>query len=203
MTRTFDAAERWSQRDGFHAMGAPTSATQTRASKLRTFTITFGIAFTLLYTVYERLNWPLFTYQPRTGVLYFWLHRPLPAEGPPMYWYGWIVLAAASAFVVGLIATIVPGQRLRQGTFFCCVLGALWPSVLAVLRSFGADWQSLDIDFMNSIWAAAIPALVGAAAISYLVPSQFVQRAWTSWLLIVPLGGLIVLGYSLMQYFVR
>ena len=203
MTRTLDAAERWSQRDGSHAMGAPTSTTRTRASKLRTFTITFGIAFTLLYTVYERLNWPLFTYQPRTGVLYFWLHRPLPAEGPPMYWYGWIVLAAASAFVVGLIATIVPGQRLRQGTFFCCVLAALWPTVLAVLRSFGADWQSLDIEFMNSIWAAAIPALVGAAAISYFVPSQFVQRVWTSWLLIVPLVGLVVLGYSLLQYFVR
>jgi len=203
MTRTLDAAERWSQRDGSHAMGAPTSTTRTRASKLRTFTITFGIAFTLLYTVYERLNWPLFTYQPRTGVLYFWLHRPLPAEGPPMYWYGWIVLAAASAFVVGLIATIAPGQRLRQGTFFCCVLAALWPTVLAVLRSFGADWQSLDIEFMNSIWAAAIPALVGAAAISYFVPSQFVQRVWTSWLLIVPLVGLVVLGYSLLQYFVR
>ena len=203
MTRTLDAAERWSQRDGSHAMGAPTSTTRTRASKLRTFTITFGIAFTLLYTVYERLNWPLFTYQPRTGVLYFWLHRPLPAEGPPMYWYGWIVLAAASAFVVGLIGTIVPDQRLRQGTFFCCVLGALWPTVLALLRSFGADWQSLDIEFMNSIWAAAIPALVGAAAISYFVPSQFVQRVWTSWLLIVPLVGLVVLGYSLLQYFVR
>jgi len=175
----------------------------TQASTLRTFAITFGIAFTLLYTVYERLNWPLFTYQPRTGMLYFWLHRPLPAEGPPMYWYGWIVLAAASAFAVGLIATIVPGQRLRQGTFFCCVLGALWPTVLAVLRSFGADWQSLDAEFMNSIWAAAIPALVGAAAISCFVPSRFVQRVWTSWLLIVPIGGLMVLGASLMQYFVR
>ena len=72
-----------------------------------------------------------------------------------------------------------------------------------MLRSFGADWQSLDIEFMNSIWAAAIPALVGAAAISYFVPSQFVQRVWTSWLLIVPLVGLVVLGYSLLQYFVR
>ena len=203
MTQTLDVAERLSQLDGSHAIGALISITQTRVSKFRTFAITFGIAFTLLYTVYERLNWPLFTYQPRTGVLYFWLHRPLPAEGPPMYWYGWIVLAAASAFVVGLIATIVPGQRLRQGTFFCCVLAALWPTVLAVLRSFGADWQSLDIEFMNSIWAAAIPALVGAAAISYFVPSQFVQRVWTSWLLIVPLVGLVVLGYSLLQYFVR
>jgi hypothetical protein len=30
-----------------------------------------------------------------------------------------------------------------------------------------------------------------------------VQRTWTSWLLIVPIGGLVVLGYSLQQYFVR
>jgi hypothetical protein len=29
------------------------------------------------------------------------------------------------------------------------------------------------------------------------------ERAWTSWLLIMPIGGLIVLGYSLLQYFVR
>ena len=120
-----------------------------------------------------------------------------------MYWYGWIVLAVASALVVSLIATRVPDRSLRRATFFCCVLGALWPALLAVLRSFGADWQSLDAEFMNSVWAAAIPALIGTAAITYFVPSQFVQRVWTSLLLIVPIGGLIVLGYSLQQYFVR
>src|SRR6202162_3460032 len=140
MTQTLDVADdRLSQLASAHPATAPTS--QTRASKFGTFAITFGIAFALLYTVYERLNWPLFTYQPRTGVLYFWLHRPLPAEGPPMYWYGWIGLAPASDVVGGFVAT--SGPLLRQGTFFCCVLGALWPTVLAVLRSFGADWQSL------------------------------------------------------------
>jgi hypothetical protein len=46
------------------------------------------------------------------------------------------------------------------------VLGALWPTVVTVLRSFGPDWQALDIEFMNSPWPAAIPALVGAAAIT-------------------------------------
>jgi hypothetical protein len=202
MTQTLDAAERLSQLDGSHAMGAPTSTTQARASKFRTFAITFGIAFTLLYTVYERLNWPLFTYQPRTGALYFWLHRPSPAEGPPMYWYGWIVLAVASAFVVGLIATVVPGQWLRRATVFCCVLAALWPTSLGALRLF-IDWVSFNADYLNSVWVAAIPAFVGAAAISYFAPSQWVQRAWTSWLLVVPIGGLVVLGYSLQQYFVR
>jgi hypothetical protein len=44
---------------------------------------------------------------------------------------------------------------------------------------------------------------VGAAAIAYFVPSRLAERLWTSWLLIVPLGGLVVLGYSLQQYFVR
>ena len=132
----------------------------------------------------------------------FWLYRSPPAESPPMYWYGWIVLAAASAFVLGLIATVVPGQWLRRATVFCCALAALWPTSLGALRLF-IDWVSFNADYLNSVWVAAIPALVGAAAISYFVPSQWVQRTWTSWLLIVPIGGLIVLGYSLQQYFVR
>jgi type II secretory pathway component PulF len=70
------------------------------------------------------------------------------------------------------------------------------------LRLF-IDWVSFNADYLNSVWVAAIPAFVGAAAISYFVPSQLVQRTWTSWLLIVPIAGLIVLGSSLMQYFVR
>jgi hypothetical protein len=202
MTQTLDVAGRLSQLDSARAAEAPASATQTR-TRFGTFAITFGIAFPLLYTVLERLNWPLFTFLPVGYKLYLGIYRPVPGEGPPMYWYGWIVLAAIGAFAIGWIATRVSDQWLRRGTFFCCVLGALWPAVLAVLRSFGADWQSLNIEFMNSVWAAAIPALVGAAAISYFVPSQFVQRVWTSLLLIMPIGGLIVLGYSLQQYFVH
>ena len=198
MTQTLDIDGRLSQLASSHAMGVPTSATRTR-----TFAFTFGIAFTLLYTVYERLNWPLFTYQPAVGKLYFWLHRPLSGEGPPMYWYGWIVLAAASALAVAWIATIISGQWLRRVTVFCCVLAALWPAALAALRIFITDWATFDADFLNSVWVAAVPALVGAAAISYFVPSRLAERAWTSWLLIVPIAGLVVLGYSLMQYFVR
>jgi hypothetical protein len=202
MTQTLDVAGRFAPLDGAQAVEAPASATQTR-TKFGTFAITFGIAFALLYTVFERLNWPFFTYLPRVSRVEFWMYRSSPAESPPMYWYGWIVLAVAAACLVGLIATIVPDRWLRQGTFFCCILGALWPTVLAVLRSFGPDWQALDIEFMNSAWAAAVPALVGAAAITYFVPAQFVQRVWTSLLLIVPIGGLVVLGYSLLPYFVR
>ena len=203
MTQTLDVAGRFSRARRLPRDRGAGRRRRRRGAKFGTFAITFGIAFALLYTVFERLNWPLFTYHPgATG----WISgciAPCPGEGPPMYWYGWIVLAAASALVVGLIATRVPGRWLRRATFFCCVLGALWPTLLAVLRSFGADWQSLDAEFMNSVWAAAIPALIGTAAITYFVPSQFVQRVWTSLLLIVPIGGLVVLGYSLQQYFVR
>src|SRR5215470_4907267 len=90
MTRTVDVDERTSQFDSSGTTDLPTSAAH-RSAKVRTFVFTFGIAFTLLYTVLERLNWPLFTWQPAVGKMYFWLHRPLSGEGPPMYWYGWIV----------------------------------------------------------------------------------------------------------------
>jgi len=203
MTQTLDVGGRFSQLDSSHPVDATTSAAQTRASQFGTFAITFGIAFPLLYTVFERLNWPLFTYQPAVGKLYFWLHRPLSGEGPPMYWYGWIVLAVASAFVVGWIATMVSGQWLRRATVFCCALAALWPAALAALRIFITDWATFDADFLNSVWVAAVPGFLAAAVITYFVPSRLAERAWTSWLLIVPIGGLVVLGYSLQQYFVR
>jgi hypothetical protein len=198
MTQTLNAGERLSELDSSYAVGAPISATRTR-----TFAFTFGIAFTLLYTVYERLNWPLFTYQPTVGRLYFWLHRPLSGEGPPMYWYGWIVLAATTALMVAWIATMISSQWLRRATVFCCILAALWPAALAMLRIFITDWATFDADFLNSVWVAAPPAFVGAATITYFVPARLAERVWTSWLLMVPIGGLVVLGYSLQQYFVR
>jgi hypothetical protein len=202
MTQTLDVGEGFSQLDSSRATGAPTAATQTKASKFGTFAITFGIAFPLLYTVYERLNWPLFTYHPVLGNVDFW--RQPAGVGPPMFWYGWIVLAAISAFVVGGIAAIIPGQWLRRATVFCCALAALWPAALAALRIFITDWATFDADFLNSVWVAAVPAFVGAAVITYYVPSRLAERVWTSWVLIAPIGGLVVLGYSLLQpWFLR
>jgi len=200
MTQTLDVGEGFTQLDSSPATGAPTS-TQTRA-KSGTFAITFGIAFALLYTVYERLNWPLFTYHPVLGNLDF--GRQPTGVGPPMFWYGWIVLAAASAFVVAGIATIIPTRWLRRATVFCCALAVLWPAALTGLRIFIVDWATFDADFLNSPWVAAIPAFVGAAVVTYYVPARLAERVWTSWLLIVPIGGLVVLGYSLLQpWFLR
>jgi hypothetical protein len=198
MTQASEVHERLSQLDSSDVVSAPRSTTQTR-----TFAFTFGIAFTLLYTVYERLNWPLFTWQPAVGKMYFWLHRPLSGEGPPMYWYGWIALAIPSALVVGWLATIIPSRWLYRATIFCCVLGALWPASLAALRIYITDWATFDADFLNSVWVAAIPAFAAAIAITYFVSSRLAERVWTSWLLIVPIGGLVVLGNSLLIYFVR
>jgi hypothetical protein len=200
MTQALDALDvggRLSREATSPARSAPASTGT--ISRFGTFAITFGISFALYYTVFERLNWPLFTYHPVSGALEFW--KQMEGKGPPMFWYGWLVLAGMAALVTSAIATAVPGSILRRATFFCCVLAALWPTCLAVLRSFSADWQSLDAEFMNSVWAAAVPALLIAAAIGYAVSARFVQRVWAPLLLIVPLGGLAVLGYSLQQYF--
>jgi hypothetical protein len=200
MTQTLDAGGRFSRFDSSHATDVPASA-QTGA-KFGTFAITFGIAFAILYTVLERLNWPFFTYHPVLGKLDF--GRQPSGVGPPMFWYGWVVLSAISASVVGWLATFVSGQWLRRATLFFCALTALWPTSLAGLREFIVNWATFDADFLDSVWLAAIPAVAGAAAIAYLVPARLADRLWTSWLLIMPIGGLVVLGYSLLQpWFLR
>jgi hypothetical protein len=202
MTQTLDALDvggKLSELGSTRATGVPASAAQKSESKFGTFAITFGIAFAVLYTVFERLNWPLFTYHPVTGALEFW--KQMAGKGPPMFWYGWVVLAAGAALVVAGIATMVSGPLLRRATLFCCALAALWPTSLVVLTSFSADWASMNAEYMNSVWAAGVPGVVGAAAVTYFVPSQWAQRMWTSWLLIAPICGLIVLGYSLKPWF--
>jgi hypothetical protein len=201
MTQTLDFDERpagFPSRPGASAPVAPTRAEM----KSGTFAITYGIAFALLYTAFERLNWPLFTYHPVSGIVDF--GRQSAGIGPPMFWYGWTVLAAAAALVVALAATIVPTVWLRRGTVFCCALAALWPAALAALRIFIVDWATFDADSLNSEWVAAIPGFIGAAVVTYYVPFRLADRVWTSWLLIVPIGGLGVLGYSLLQpWFLR
>jgi len=202
MTQALDAGGHVSPLGRAPATDAATSATRTKASSFGTFAITFGIAFAILYTVCEQLNWPFFTYHPAVGKWDFGMQPARRGEGPPMYWYGWLAISFAGAFVLGWIATMVSSRSLLRATIFCCVLAALWPAVLA-LAIFIADRASFDAEFLKSVWLAAIPALVGAAAASYLTPSEWAQRVWTGWLLIMPIGGLVILGYSLKQYFLR
>jgi hypothetical protein len=202
MTQTLDMNVRVSPPASSRAAAAPTSTTQAGTSKFGTFAITFGIAFAILYTLCERQNWPLFTYHPAIGRLDFWKEQGIPEDGPPMFWYGWVVLSAAAAAVVGWIATMVSSQGLLRATTFFCVLAALWPACFA-LAGVIDERASFNAEFLRSVWVSGIPAVIGAAAVSYFVSAQWTQRAWTGWLLFMPIGGLIILGYSLNQYFLR
>jgi hypothetical protein len=183
------------------AAAAPAS-TRTRSATFGTFAITFGIAFAIIYTVFERMNWPLFTYHPAVGRIDFWMEPPRRGEGPPMYWYGWLALALPTAVVVAWLATIMARQTLYRTTLFVCVLALLW-QVLYVVGFVIADRASFDAEILKEIWVSAIPAVLGAAAVTYLASAQWVERSWTGWLLLMPIGALVVLGYSLKSYFLR
>jgi hypothetical protein len=201
MTQALDADVRGSQLGGSRA-AAPPASTRAGTSKLGTFAVAFGIAFAILYTLCERQNWPLFTYHPATGSLDFWMKPAPPEDGPPMFWYGWVVLSAAGAALLGWIATMVSLPWLYRMATFCCVLAALWPACFA-LAGVIDERASFNAEFLRSVWVSGIPALAGAAAVSYSVSSRWTQRAWTGWLLFMPIGGLVILGYSLNQYFLR
>jgi hypothetical protein len=202
MTQALDMDERISQPGRSHVMEAATSRSTTRTSQFGTFAITFGIAFAILYTLFERQNWPLFTYHPAINRLDFWKYPGAAEDGPPMFWYGWVVLSAASAAVLGWIATMVSVRWLQRATTFCCVLAALWPALFA-LAGVIDERASFNAEFLRSVWVSGIPALVGAAAVSFFVSPRWAQRAWTGWLLFMPIGGLVILGYSLNTYFLR
>jgi hypothetical protein len=208
MTQTLDVHERISDPAGARAASAPAAPATTAAiSKFGTFAITFGIAFTIIYTVLERMNWPIFTYHPAVNQIYFWMHAARPGEdlGPPMYWYGWIALALPSAAVVAWIATKVSSRFLQCATLFCCTLAVLWPIAYAATVTI-VNRPSYEPEYLDLMGYAAIPALVGAALVGYVgyfVPIERAQRIWTNWLAILPVGALVILGYSLKTWFTR
>jgi hypothetical protein len=119
-----------------------------------------------------------------------------------MFWYGWVLLSAIAAAVVGWIATLVNTAWLYRATTFFCVLAALWPACFA-LAGVIDERASFNAEFLRSVWVSGIPALIGAAAVSYFVSSRWVERAWIGWLFFMPIGGLAILGYSLNQYFLK
>ena len=202
MTQTLDVHERISELGGARAASQSVTADVT-ASKAARFVFAFGISFAILYTLFEQMNWPLFTYHPAVGKLDFWMQRARSGEGPGMYWYGWLALAFPCAALVGWVSTLVSSKWLYRATIFCCVLAILWSAIFAILVLTDGR-TSFDSDLVKSMgWWSAIPGLLGAAVISYFVPLQLAQRVFTSWLLIMPIGGLLILGYSLKSFFLR
>jgi hypothetical protein len=205
MTQLLNAHERTSQFD--HAQAADTSTSPTSASptdtKTASFAITFGIAFAILYTLFERLNWPLFTYHPAVERIDFWMQPARSGEGPPMYWYGWLLLAGLGAFALAWIATVLSNRSLQRATLFGCMLAIFWSGAFGI-ATYLDDRTSFDSDLVHWLaWMTAIPSLVGAVVVGYFAPVRWVQRLWVYWLLVMPIGGLAILGYSLKQYFLR
>jgi len=200
MTQTLDVSQRVALDQARAAPAATPSRTATADRKLEIFVITFGIAGAIIYTLFERWNVPLFTYHPAINQLDLYKEVGKPEDGPPMFWYGWVVATGICAAVVAGIATLLSREALLRATVFFCVLAVLWPIfyVLAVLID---QYASFNADFLRSVWVRGIPALVGAVAAAYLVPPATAERTWTGWLLALPIGGLVILGYSLLDYF--
>ena len=202
MTHALDVNERISQLERPAPTAAPATKARAETDKVAAFAITFGIAYVILYTVFERLNWPFLTYHPAVGKVDFWMHAARSGEGPPMYWYGWLCLAGPAALAVAWAATFVSRERLQQATFFCCTLAILWPIALS-LSSFFTDQTTFTEEWATFAWWSGVPALAVAAALTYFGGARWAERMWASWLLIMPVGGLIILAYSLKTYFVR
>jgi hypothetical protein len=203
MTQTVDVHARISEPGMARAAGAPAAPiTTTKEDKFGTFAITFGIAFAILYTFFERMNWPLFTFHPAVSKIDFWMHAARSGEGPPMYWYGWLALTLPCAAAIGLIATVIPNRWLQKVTLFCCTLAVVW-SIVFNISVWIANRPSYDNDVTDLMWYSGIPALIAAAAAAYLVPAERAQHFWARWLVILPVGGLVILGYSLKTWFTR
>jgi hypothetical protein len=203
MTHVLDALNvggRLSAHDTTRAIEKPATAAAAKVTVFGTFAITFGIAFAVIYTILERFNWPLVTYFPSLNELDFWKATPRPGAGPPMYWYGWLLNSLIASLVVGGIATMVPAQWLRRVSVFCCALATLWVA-FHVLASLVNSLFYLDSDALDSYWLPAIPAFLGPAFVTTRLSNPALDRAWRDSLLAMPIAGLIVLGYSLQQFF--
>ena len=94
----------------------------------------FSAAFALIYIVSVEMNWALFTYHPMIGQ-FGWLVEP-SRDGPPMYWYGWLVTSTLGATAASVIA--LPLLKNRPTPYW---LG--WTVPLLVILSvfyFFRDW---------------------------------------------------------------
>ena len=67
----------------------------------KTFPV-FAAAFAVIYELAVYFNWALFTYHPKINE-WEWLAQPA-RNGPPMYWYGWLVTSVLGASAVSLVS---------------------------------------------------------------------------------------------------
>ena len=200
MTQTLDISGRVLHEEPRTATAATQARTTTGVDKLQIFVVTFTIAGAIIYTLFERWNWPLFTYHPAVNHLDLFRAPGVPEDGPPMFWFGWLPATGIATAAVAAIATTFPAQTVQRATVFFCVLAGLWP-IFYGLGLYIDEVATFNAPFLRSVWSSGVPALVGAIVATYLVSAERAARLWTSWLMIMPIGGLIILGYSLRDFF--
>jgi hypothetical protein len=86
----------------------------------------FAAAFAVIYVLAVQYNWALFTYHPKIDE-WQWLAQPAK-DGPPMYWYGWLVTSLLGASAVSLVSW--PLARRWPNQFW---LGWVVPIVIVVI----------------------------------------------------------------------
>jgi hypothetical protein len=94
----------------------------------------FAAAFALIYIVSVELNWAAFTYHPKIGQ-FGWLVEP-SRDGPPMYWYGWLVTSTLGAAAVSVLALPLLKNRPTQYWLGWTIPLLVMVSVLYLFR----DW---------------------------------------------------------------
>jgi len=93
-------------------LAAPASLKSSTA--FRTFVVAFAIAAPIIYMICEMRNWPLFTYHPGTDRIDLFYAASRKDEGPAMHWYGWTANTLIGAGILGVLATMLPGNLTRK-----------------------------------------------------------------------------------------
>jgi len=107
----------------------------TSSHAFRRFAFAYGTSFAVLYVVALKLDLALFTVYPSLGVVLLGTHHARdvadPSLGfvvPAMYWYGWTATAMLGAFMLGLVAALLPERWTRR-----IWLGWLWVASVSAM----------------------------------------------------------------------
>ena len=74
----------------------------------------FAIAFAIIYAPTMDFNWTAMTCHPIQGIWQLGKAPPLGGGSPAMYWYGFVITAAAGALVVTGLAALIPDKVMER-----------------------------------------------------------------------------------------
>jgi hypothetical protein len=70
----------------------------------------FSIAFPVLYEPTMYFNWPVLTYVPQVRAFHAFRYMPPAAQGPGMFYYGWLLTAGIAAGLIALVLSLAPAR---------------------------------------------------------------------------------------------